>query len=201
MRTRHEPEPQIRTGNCCGCQQFHLLFKVANTYRYRCAVCFRREEGYDHSLCVRVFQVRPVQRVYAGGPLYAPVDQFDEESGDEPSDDTGAIARRCEDLNLKGLYAGLPDGSYEIIRGNKLMGVMNARSAETAWKAYCGTFFATRQPERSAHYVRRVSGTILPSSRNLPHDPKECGLCAMVARGALRVIADHEPMAPTESPR
>lgn len=52
MRHRQpDPEPETRTGNCCGCNRHPLqLFKVANIFRYRCEECFEKETGYRHHL-------------------------------------------------------------------------------------------------------------------------------------------------------
>jgi hypothetical protein len=43
-------EPETRVGNCCGCQQLALLFKIPGIFRYRCATCFEKETGYRHHL-------------------------------------------------------------------------------------------------------------------------------------------------------
>lgn len=50
MRRKAETEPETRVGNCCGCSRHSLLFKVPGIFRYRCAECFEREEGYRHHL-------------------------------------------------------------------------------------------------------------------------------------------------------
>lgn len=49
----------------------------------------------------RVFRPRRVIRSDAGGCLVAPVDQHGVESGDTPSYDSEAVARRCEQLNKR----------------------------------------------------------------------------------------------------
>jgi hypothetical protein len=49
----------------------------------------------------RKFYPMQVERPDAGGKLYAPVDQFGRESGDTPSYDSVAIAKRCEELNSR----------------------------------------------------------------------------------------------------
>jgi hypothetical protein len=46
------PEPETRVGNCCGCNEFALLFKVPNLYRYRCDTCFQKETGYRHHAAI-----------------------------------------------------------------------------------------------------------------------------------------------------
>lgn len=103
-RARRDAEPETRVGICCGCQRWNsLLFKVPGVYRYRCAPCYRTEQGYDHALCRRVFTVSRVTRQDAGGSLVAPVDQFGIESGDTPSYDGAAVAKRCEELNARQL--------------------------------------------------------------------------------------------------
>jgi hypothetical protein len=48
---------------------------------------------------IRRFQAGRVTRPDAGGNLWAPVDQFGNESGDVPSYDDAAVSRRCDDLN------------------------------------------------------------------------------------------------------
>jgi hypothetical protein len=50
-------------------------------------------------LVQRRFACCTVQRPDAGGTLYAPVDQYDVESGDTPSYDAGAMLERCNQLN------------------------------------------------------------------------------------------------------
>lgn len=107
--TKQDPETLV--GICCGCNVWNLLlFKVPGIYRYRCAPCYRKEQGTDHSECRRVFRAIRVTREDAGGQLYAPVDQFGIESGHTPSYDGNAIATLCEQLNarqLKPLEAAL----------------------------------------------------------------------------------------------
>jgi hypothetical protein len=99
-RRAEAAEPETRIGICCGCNAWNqLLYKVPGIYRYRCAPCFRAEQGKDHPECRRIFSVRPVTRVDAGGLLLAPVDQFSIEWVDTPSYDGAAVARRCEELN------------------------------------------------------------------------------------------------------
>lgn len=47
---RRNAEPEVRVGNCCGCNQQAVLFKIPAIFRYRCAACFERETGYRHHL-------------------------------------------------------------------------------------------------------------------------------------------------------
>lgn len=105
MRDRTETaEPETRVGICCGCNTWNLpLFKVPGIYRYRCAPCFRAETGRDHPECRRVFNVARAIRTDAGGVLFVAIDQFGIESGDTPSYDGAAVARRCEELNARQL--------------------------------------------------------------------------------------------------
>lgn len=59
----------------------------------------------------RIFAARKVTRADAGGELFAPVDQFGEESGDTPSYDVNAVASRCVELNapvMKSLAEKVP---------------------------------------------------------------------------------------------
>ena len=43
---RGAPDPEIRVGNCCGCNMFPVtLYKIMGIYRYRCAPCFEKETG------------------------------------------------------------------------------------------------------------------------------------------------------------
>jgi hypothetical protein len=54
-KKRPEAEPEIRVGICCGCQQDSMqLYKVPNVFRYRCALCFLKETGYQHHLAPRI---------------------------------------------------------------------------------------------------------------------------------------------------
>lgn len=41
--------PAMRAGHCCGCQlnQTVLLFKLPEIYRYRCALCYKKETGME----------------------------------------------------------------------------------------------------------------------------------------------------------
>lgn len=52
MRQHRQPEPEIRSGICCGegCGEFDVLYKVPGIYRYRCDRCFKAEQGYRHPL-------------------------------------------------------------------------------------------------------------------------------------------------------
>ena len=56
-------EPITRLGNCCGCSQFTLLFKITGLFRYRCGPCYEREVGTRHWLDT----VRIVEKEEKGG--------------------------------------------------------------------------------------------------------------------------------------
>jgi hypothetical protein len=51
VKRGQDQEPEIRIGNCCGCQTYPvLLFKVPGIYRYRCDECYAAEVGHRHHM-------------------------------------------------------------------------------------------------------------------------------------------------------